>query len=213
MNVATAVPSKLIKGATGDWEVVDRPGGPCPGRLARPSCFPAPRPNSAASRTAMSRWSMRRCRACCRSSTRNASRRRCAPGSASRRRSICARSSTGRTISIPTCRRAIRSRQYKSPIVGEGEVMVDVTPTEPIRSASSGCTSSRTPASRCTTSRATRAFVDLNRSGVALMEIVSKPDMRSADEAKAYVDQAAHHPALSRHLRRRHGEGHRCAPT
>jgi aspartyl-tRNA(Asn)/glutamyl-tRNA(Gln) amidotransferase subunit B len=31
------------------------------------------------------------------------------------------------------------------------------------------------------------SFVDLNRSGVALMEIVSKPDMRSADEAKAYV--------------------------
>jgi aspartyl-tRNA(Asn)/glutamyl-tRNA(Gln) amidotransferase subunit B len=31
------------------------------------------------------------------------------------------------------------------------------------------------------------SFVDLNRSGVALMEIVSKPDMRSADEAKAYL--------------------------
>ena len=31
------------------------------------------------------------------------------------------------------------------------------------------------------------SFVDLNRSGVALMEIVSKPDMRSADEAHAYV--------------------------
>jgi aspartyl-tRNA(Asn)/glutamyl-tRNA(Gln) amidotransferase subunit B len=31
------------------------------------------------------------------------------------------------------------------------------------------------------------SYVDLNRSGVALMEIVSKPDMRSADEAKAYV--------------------------
>jgi aspartyl-tRNA(Asn)/glutamyl-tRNA(Gln) amidotransferase subunit B len=31
------------------------------------------------------------------------------------------------------------------------------------------------------------SFVDLNRSGVALMEIVSRPDMRSADEAKAYV--------------------------
>ena len=31
------------------------------------------------------------------------------------------------------------------------------------------------------------SFVDLNRSGVALMEIVSKPDLRSADEAKAYV--------------------------
>ncbi|TIU81725.1 MAG: Asp-tRNA(Asn)/Glu-tRNA(Gln) amidotransferase GatCAB subunit B, partial [Mesorhizobium sp.] len=34
---------------------------------------------------------------------------------------------------------------------------------------------------------ATMSYVDLNRSGVALMEIVSKPDMRSADEAKAYV--------------------------
>ena len=34
---------------------------------------------------------------------------------------------------------------------------------------------------------ATMSYVDLNRSGVALMEIVSKPDMRSADEAKAYL--------------------------
>jgi len=33
----------------------------------------------------------------------------------------------------------------------------------------------------------TMSYVDLNRSGVALMEIVSKPDLRSADEAKAYV--------------------------
>ena len=33
----------------------------------------------------------------------------------------------------------------------------------------------------------TMSFVDLNRSGVALMEIVSKPDMRSSEEARAYV--------------------------
>ncbi len=32
-----------------------------------------------------------------------------------------------------------------------------------------------------------KSFIDLNRSGVGLMEIVSKPDMRSADEAGAYV--------------------------
>src|SRR5215212_7710771 len=31
------------------------------------------------------------------------------------------------------------------------------------------------------------SYVDLNRSGVALMEIVSKPDMRSPDEAGAYI--------------------------
>src|SRR5262249_4166680 len=33
----------------------------------------------------------------------------------------------------------------------------------------------------------TMSYVDLNRSGVGLMEIVSKPDIRSADEAKAYL--------------------------
>jgi aspartyl-tRNA(Asn)/glutamyl-tRNA(Gln) amidotransferase subunit B len=33
----------------------------------------------------------------------------------------------------------------------------------------------------------TSSFVDLNRSGVALMEIVSKPDIRSSEQAKAYV--------------------------
>ena len=55
------------------------------------------------------------------------------------------------------------------------------------RSGSSGCISNRTPANRCTISRRQNSFVDLNRSGIALMEIVSKPDLRSADEAKAYL--------------------------
>src|SRR2546427_2867445 len=31
------------------------------------------------------------------------------------------------------------------------------------------------------------SFVDLNRAGVALMEIVSKPDLRSSEDAKAYI--------------------------
>ena len=33
-------------------------------------------------------------------------------------------------------------------------------------------------------------YVDLNRSGVALMEIVSKPDLRSPDEVGVYVKKA-----------------------
>ena len=45
------------------------------------------------------------------------------------------------------------------------------------------------PASRCTTSTRRMSYVDLNRAGVALMEIVSKPDLRSADEAKAYLSK------------------------
>ena len=61
-----------------------RHGGPCPGRLRTPSCSPAPRPRSAPSPTATSRWSTRPCPACCRSSTRSASRRPSAPASASR---------------------------------------------------------------------------------------------------------------------------------
>ena len=34
-----------------------------------------------------------------------------------------------------------------------------------------------------------RSFIDLNRTGVALMEIVSKPDLRGGDEASAYVEK------------------------
>src|SRR5881275_3158757 len=35
--------------------------------------------------------------------------------------------------------------------------------------------------------KASQSFVDLNRAGVPLMEIVSEPDLRSADEAREYV--------------------------
>ena len=42
-----------------------------------------------------------------------------------------------------------------------------------------------------------KTFIDLNRSGVALMEIVSKPDLRSPEEAGLCSAQAAFHPALS----------------
>ena len=34
----------------------------------------------------------------------------------------------------------------------------------------------------------TKTYVDLNRSGVALMEIVSEPDLRSAEEAALYIE-------------------------
>src|SRR5919199_2077951 len=77
--------------------------------------------------------------------------------------------------------------QYKSPIVGEGEVLVDVTPEETITVRIERLHLEQDAGKSIHDLHPTMSFVDLNRSGVALMEIVSKPDMRSADQAKAYV--------------------------
>jgi len=79
--------------------------------------------------------------------------------------------------------------QYKSPIVGEGTVIVDVSPTEQIEVGIERLHLEQDAGKSLHDQSATDSFVDLNRSGVALMEIVSKPDMRSADEARAYVSK------------------------
>ncbi len=79
--------------------------------------------------------------------------------------------------------------QYKSPIVGEGVVTVDLTPTESFTVGIERLHLEQDAGKSLHDQSATDSFVDLNRSGVALMEIVSKPDMRSADEAKAYVSK------------------------
>src|SRR5690242_1474508 len=77
--------------------------------------------------------------------------------------------------------------QYKSPIVGEGEVTLEL---EGGRTATVGIERlhlEQDAGKSLHDQSPSMSFIDLNRSGVALMEIVSKPDMRSADEAKAYV--------------------------
>src|SRR5215218_9358901 len=79
--------------------------------------------------------------------------------------------------------------QYKSPIVGEGEVTVDVTPEETITVRIERLHLEQDAGKSIHDLHPTLSFVDLNRSGVALMEIVSKPDMRSAEQAKAYVSK------------------------
>src|SRR5688500_5197495 len=76
--------------------------------------------------------------------------------------------------------------QYKQPIVGEGEVEVEVdgdtirVGTERLHLEQDAGKSIHDQHPEC-------SYVDLNRSGVALMESVSKPDMRSAKQAQAYV--------------------------
>src|SRR5476649_1984887 len=77
--------------------------------------------------------------------------------------------------------------QFKDPIVGEGEVIIDLKDGESIKVGIERLHLEQDAGKSIHDQHPTMSFVDLNRSGVALMEIVSKPDMRSADEARAYL--------------------------
>jgi aspartyl-tRNA(Asn)/glutamyl-tRNA(Gln) amidotransferase subunit B len=77
--------------------------------------------------------------------------------------------------------------QYKSPIVGEGEVVVDLPDGETVRVGIERLHLEQDAGKSLHDQNPTMSLVDLNRAGVALMEIVSKPDLRSADEAKAFI--------------------------
>ena len=82
--------------------------------------------------------------------------------------------------------------QFKDPIVGEGTIIISVGPDrqgnfEDIEIGIERLHLEQDAGKSMHDQHPTMSYVDLNRSGVALMEIVSKPDMRSADEAKAYV--------------------------
>ncbi len=76
--------------------------------------------------------------------------------------------------------------QYKNPIVGEGKVLIDM----PYGSKEIGIERlhlEQDAGKSIHDMDPTNTFVDLNRSGIALMEIVSKPDLRSPDEVNAYI--------------------------
>src|ERR1700741_3223571 len=76
--------------------------------------------------------------------------------------------------------------QYKSPVVGEGEVIVEL---EGGRTDTVGIERLHLEQDAGTSRHhqsPSMSFIDLNRSGVALMEIVSKPDIRDSEQAKAY---------------------------
>ncbi|WP_099866155.1 Asp-tRNA(Asn)/Glu-tRNA(Gln) amidotransferase subunit GatB [Pararhizobium haloflavum] len=82
--------------------------------------------------------------------------------------------------------------QYKDPIVGEGKIVISVGPDrkgnfEDIEIGIERLHLEQDAGKSMHDQHPTMSYVDLNRSGVALMEIVSKPDLRSADEAKAYL--------------------------
>ncbi len=78
--------------------------------------------------------------------------------------------------------------QYKQPIVGEGEVEIDVD-GETKRIGIERLHLEQDAGKSIHDQHPDYSYVDLNRSGVALMEIVSKPDLRSAKEAQTYVSK------------------------
>jgi aspartyl-tRNA(Asn)/glutamyl-tRNA(Gln) amidotransferase subunit B len=79
--------------------------------------------------------------------------------------------------------------QYKSPIVGEGEVIVDLLGGERVVVGIERLHLEQDAGKSLHDQHPKYSFVDLNRSGVALMEIVSKPDLRSSEQARAYVSK------------------------
>src|ERR1043166_7499291 len=77
--------------------------------------------------------------------------------------------------------------QYKSPLVGEGEVTVDLPDSETVRIGIERLHLEQDAGKSLHEQHATMSLVDLNRCGVGLMEIVSKPDLRSAEQARAFL--------------------------
>ena len=77
--------------------------------------------------------------------------------------------------------------QYKSPVVGEGEVIVDLLGGERVVVGIERLHLEQDAGKSLHDQHPQFSYVDLNRSGVALMEIVSKPDLRSSEQARAYV--------------------------
>ncbi len=87
--------------------------------------------------------------------------------------------------------------QYKQPIVGEGEVIVDLADGASVTVGIERLHLEQDAGKSLHDQHADFSLVDLNRAGVALMEIVSKPDLRSSEEAAAYLKKLR---ALLRYL-------------
>jgi aspartyl-tRNA(Asn)/glutamyl-tRNA(Gln) amidotransferase subunit B len=77
--------------------------------------------------------------------------------------------------------------QYKNPVVGEGEVVIDLPGGESKHVRIERLHMEQDAGKSLHDQHPDHSYVDLNRAGVALMEIVTKPDMRSSEEAAAFL--------------------------
>ena len=77
--------------------------------------------------------------------------------------------------------------QYTKPIVGEGEIIIDLDDGLQTTIGIERLHLEQDAGKSLHDQHPSKSYIDLNRTGVALMEIVSKPDIRSPQEAGAYV--------------------------
>ena len=77
--------------------------------------------------------------------------------------------------------------QFTKPIVGEGEIIIDLDDGNHTTIGIERLHLEQDAGKSLHDQHPSKSFIDLNRTGVALMEIVSKPDIRSPQEAGAYV--------------------------
>ena len=77
--------------------------------------------------------------------------------------------------------------QYQHPIVGEGRIEIELADGSTREIGITRLHLEQDAGKSLHDQHPTKTYIDLNRSGVALMEIVSEPDMRSPEEAGAYL--------------------------
>jgi aspartyl-tRNA(Asn)/glutamyl-tRNA(Gln) amidotransferase subunit B len=77
--------------------------------------------------------------------------------------------------------------QFKHPIVGEGEVQIELADRSSHIIGIERLHLEQDAGKSLHDQHPSKSYIDLNRSGVALMEIVSKPEMHSAEQAAAYI--------------------------
>jgi aspartyl-tRNA(Asn)/glutamyl-tRNA(Gln) amidotransferase subunit B len=77
--------------------------------------------------------------------------------------------------------------QFFRPIVGKGELLIDLPNGESKKIGITRLHLEQDAGKSMHDQHPAKSFIDLNRAGTGLMEIVSEPDIRSAEEAAAYV--------------------------
>jgi aspartyl-tRNA(Asn)/glutamyl-tRNA(Gln) amidotransferase subunit B len=77
--------------------------------------------------------------------------------------------------------------QYEFPIIGRGEIEIELSDSSTKNIGITRLHLEQDAGKSLHDQHPTRSYIDLNRSGVALMEIVSEPDLRSPEEAGAYL--------------------------